>query len=57
MDLISIQIQDITGNWRTYHLTQNNSQMIIQAMKTLKNQFPDFRVRAVDKNERLVDIL
>lgn len=57
MDFISIQMQDLAGNWRTYQLTQNNSQMIIQAMRTLKEQFPDRRIRAVDSNERLVDIL
>ena len=57
MDMISIQLQDISGNWRTYQVTQNNSLLIIQAMRSLKEQFPERRVRAVDGNERLVDIL
>ena len=57
MDMISIQLQDISGNWRTYQVTQNNSLLIIQAMLSLKEQFPERRVRAVDGNERLVDIL
>jgi len=25
MDQIEIQLQDITGNWRTYQITQNSS--------------------------------
>jgi len=57
MDMISIQLQDISGNWRTYQVTQNNSLLIIQAMRSLKEQFPERRVRAVDSSERLVDIL
>ena len=57
MDLISIQLQDPSGNWRTYSLTQNNSLLIIQSMRNLKEQFPDCRIRAVDSDGRLVDIL
>lgn len=57
MEFISIQLQDQSGNWRTYSLTQNSSLLIIQSMKNLKDQFPDCRVRAVDSDGRLVDIL
>lgn len=57
MEFISIQLQDQSGNWRTYSLTQNNSLLIIQSMKNLKDQFPDCRVRAVDSDGRLIDIL
>lgn len=58
MDLIEIQAQDETGNWRTYNsLMINNSQLILLAMKQLKEQFPDKRVRAIDQNGRLIDIL
>lgn len=56
MDIIEIQIQDMTGNWRTYTTTQNISALIIEAMRSLKRQFPDQRVRAVDGNGRLVDL-
>lgn len=54
---VQIQLQDITGNWRTYNITLNNSQKILSEMKQLSYQFPDQRVRAVDMNGRIVDIL
>lgn len=57
MDMIEIQVQDTTGNWRTYSITQNISALIIEAMRSLKWQFPDQRVRAVDQLGHLVDIL
>lgn len=57
MDLIEIQTQDLSGNWRTYTITQNNSQLVTMAMKNLKEQFPEHRIRAVDSNGKLVDML
>jgi hypothetical protein len=57
MSNINIQIQDAAGNWQTYCVTQNNSQMITASMKSLSARFPNYRVRAVDSNGRIVDIL
>lgn len=58
MEQIEIQVKDINGNSRTYNmLTQNNSQLTLMAIRALKEQFPDQRVRAVDQNGRLVDFL
>lgn len=57
MDQVQIQFQDLTGNWMTVRITQNNSQMIIMAMREVKNTYPDKRVRAVDMDGRLIDIL
>lgn len=54
---IYIQVQDITGNWRTYNFTINNPHMILSNMQNLSSQFPDQRVRAVDSNNRLVDMM
>jgi len=51
-----IQLQDDTGNWRTFHVTQNNPPLILTGMNQLSNQFPGKRVRAVS-NGRIVDIL
>ena len=56
MSYVQIQVQ-ISGLWRTYNVVQNNSQRIIMAMDELKRQFPDHRVRAVDSNGTLVDLL
>jgi|688.fasta_scaffold821338_2 hypothetical protein len=57
MDMIEIQLQDTTGNWRTYSITQNISAMIVMAMRSMKDQFPDKRVRAIDGNGGLIDLL
>ena len=57
MDYVSIQAQDQSGVWRTYRNVQNNSQRILSEMQDLQRQFPDFRIRAVDADGRVVDIL
>lgn len=57
MERIDIQLQDASGVWRTYVNTLNNSQRILSEMRSLQNRFPNFRVRAVDQNGRVVDIL
>ena len=57
MDWIDIQLQDASGNWRTYHRTVKNSQMILARMKELANQFLNHRIRAVEENGRVVEIL
>jgi hypothetical protein len=57
MDMIEIQVQDTTGNWRTYSVTQNISAPIVTAMRSLKDQFPEQRVRAIDRSGRLVDLI
>jgi hypothetical protein len=57
MDMVHIQAQDTTGVWRTYHTTMNDSQRILQEMTSLKDKLPEYRVRAVDANGRVVDIL
>lgn len=56
-DNIELQIQDDTGNWRTCHVTLNESQRIISGMRQLSEQYPNKRIRAVDSNRRIVDIL
>ena len=59
MDRVDIQAQDSSGMWRTYHTTTltGNSQRILQEMKSLQDRYPNYRVRAVDQNGRIVDIL
>lgn len=57
MEYISIQAQDLDGIWRTYRNVQNTSQRIFAEMADLQRQFPNFRIRAVDYNGRVVDIL
>lgn len=55
-DRVDIQIQD-GGTWRTLITTSNNSQIILNEMTNLKNRYPDKRVRAIDKNGRVVDMM
>jgi hypothetical protein len=57
MNQVQIQLQDSTGNWRTFHITLNESQRIVSEMKQLSSRYPNQRVRAVDMDGRLVDIL
>ena len=57
MNQVQIQLQDVTGNWRTFNVTVSNSQIILSEMKNLQSRFPNQRVRAVDMDGRLVDIL
>ena len=57
MDMIEIQVPDTTGNWRTYSMTQNVSALIKEAMRSLKDHFPDQRVRAVDGDLKLLDLI
>lgn len=57
MDSVQLQVQDETGNWRTYGITGNVPIQILDGMRQLQWQFPNARIRAVDMNGRLVDIL
>lgn len=54
---IYIQFQDSTGCWRIYHVTQNIPQLIVSSMKNAKNVYPNNRIRAVNENGNIVDIL
>jgi hypothetical protein len=56
-DHVEIQLQDNVGNWRTYHVTTNEPQRIVSGMQQLAEQYPNNRIRAVDSNKRIVDIL
>jgi hypothetical protein len=54
---VNIQYQDATGSWYTVMVTENESARILMGMKTVSSQHPGSRVRAVDENGRVVDIL
>lgn len=56
-DQVYIQRMDETGNWRTYSITPNQSLLYRQAMQQLKWQFKESRVRTVDSDGRLIDIM
>lgn len=54
---VQIQVQDHSGVWRTVSWVTNNSYRVVSEMRTVKKQYPDYRVRAVDADGRIVDIL
>ena len=54
LDYVEVQIQ-VTGNWQTITSCLNDSQIILNEMKNVKNIYPDYRVRVFDKNGRLID--
>jgi hypothetical protein len=52
-----IQYQDNSGNWVQIEVVPNESAQIITAMKRVAYQMHPYRVRAVDINGHLLDIL
>jgi hypothetical protein len=55
--MADIQIQDATKMWRTVERVQLNLQRIGYALQEISRRYPDRRVRAVDSNGRLIDLL
>lgn len=56
MDYVYVQVQN-TGVWQNVTSCLNDSQLILCEMKNVKNIYPDLRVRTVDKDGRLIDML
>ena len=55
-DYAEIQVQ-VSGNWQTLGRTLNDSQYILNEMKNAKNIYPELRIRAVDKDGRVLDMM
>mgnify|MGYP003342761703 CR=1 FL=1 len=56
MNDVEIQVQ-ISGNWQTLCSTFNDPQYILTEFKNAKNRYPELRVRAVDKDGRMIDMM
>jgi hypothetical protein len=56
LDYVYIQVQ-VSGVWQVCREVLNDSQTIQMEMQNVKNIYPDYRVRAVDKNDRLIDLM
>lgn len=56
-DNAHIQFQQISGNWVTVTTTMNESTVILNQMQSLKASMPECRVRAIDDQGRLLDML
>lgn len=56
--MIKIQVQFSVGEWRTVQTNVlNSSQRILRAMESAQQQYRGKRVRAVDGDNRIVDLL
>ena len=54
---VFVQAQDEQGMWRTYIVTVNDSVVLLASMRSLKTRFPKYRIRAIDGQGKIVDIL
>jgi hypothetical protein len=57
MSNVAIQYQDALGNWITGMTLPNEPPVILEGMKGVARLFQGRRVRAVDEDGRLVDLL
>jgi hypothetical protein len=54
---IAIQYQDPLGNWITVVTVPSQPPLILNGMKSVAILYPGKRVRAVDQDDKLIDIL
>ena len=52
-----IEYQDVLGNWITSVTVPNEPPVILIGMKSVAILYPGKRVRAVDQDGKLIDIL
>lgn len=56
-EVVTIEMQDLTGNWIPMEQTDSLPMRILNQMQSLKRMYPDRRIRAVDKSGRVLDFL
>jgi hypothetical protein len=54
---LAIQYQDALGNWITAVTIPNQPPLVLNGMKGVAVLYPGKRVRAVDQDGKLIDIL
>jgi len=54
---VQLQRQMPNGTWSNVHTTVNDSFYYVKAMRDLKRQYPDHRVRVIDTQGRLIDMI
>jgi hypothetical protein len=54
---VAIQYQDALGNWITGMTVPNQPPVILSAMKSVSSFCRGQRVRAIDQNGQLIDLL
>jgi hypothetical protein len=53
----TIQYQDFSGNWISCEIVPNQPPLIVQGMRRAAENFRGHRIRAIDSNGSLMDIL
>ena len=53
----AIEYQDVSGNWITSVTVPNEPPVVLNGMKSVAVLYPGKRVRTVDEDGRLIDIL
>jgi hypothetical protein len=56
-DTVDIQILDYSKTWRTIVRSVGNLQVVEMELQSVQRRYPDRRVRAVDSQGRLIDLL
>jgi hypothetical protein len=56
MSQVKVQYQTPTGWWITAQYTSDQPTNILTIVKSVRNSYPNSRVRVVDMNEKIVDI-
>ena len=54
---VTIQVQEGVAHWRNIKSIINNTGMIAMSMMEVSQMYPQYRVRAVDQNGRLLDMI
>lgn len=57
METIEIQVQTVNNNWMTTQVTQTNQDQHIRTLLEVTRNSYRSRVRAIDSNRRIIDIL
>jgi hypothetical protein len=53
---VQIEVQ-IAGNWQSASSTLNDPQIYLAEMKSVQKMYPGLRVRTVDREGRLLDMI
>lgn len=57
IDNVTIEVQDLTGNWRVHSVTMNIPAMILSEMTTAKMVNNGAQVRAMNSSGSIVNIM
>ena len=56
-DYVEIQVKQASGNWVTAYIVLNNDPIIENGIRNAQQAYPGYRIRVIDDEGRLVDIV